>query len=91
MKKIKPYIEICLDGARVRMNNKRITFKQRKNHFNIWFESISDVINDERSPVEYRLIRGRLMITQINLSEESLDALVAAYLQYKLNKETDNS
>lgn len=70
-----------LDGASYRMHNKRITFKQENGVTMIRFKFADK--EAYKPACSHKCHKGKVRETFLKLSNEAMDKLVFAYLQFK--------
>lgn len=79
------------DGATVRLHNKRISFKETDEKTMISFQ-FADTNEPEKPACGHECHKGKVRDTFIQMSNEAMEALVFAYMNYKREKalaETD--
>ncbi len=75
---------IYLDGAMIKLHNKRVSFKEKGDIIALNFKIVA---NDATEPACYHTsYRGKVRSTTICLSNEAMEALVWLYLHYKNEK-----
>jgi hypothetical protein len=72
-----------LDGAVIRAHNRRISIVQEDGVTKIIFDFADN--EAEKPACKHECKRGKIRRTYVKMSDESMDLLVAAYLQYKRN------
>lgn len=82
-------MHIFLDGASTRLHNRRVTFTEKNGEFYLDFAMAMK--NPEATTTHVKVIKGKVRLTQLKLSEEALQALVKSYLIYKRSKKYDKN
>jgi hypothetical protein len=79
---MKKGITIYKDGAVIRLHNKRISFKEEdgKTKINFWIAGDSE---PDKPACAHKCHKGKVRETGITLSDEGMQCLVYAYLNYK--------
>jgi hypothetical protein len=89
---MKREINMYTDGATVRLHNKRISFKETDKKTMISFQFAGDVEPDKPA-CGHKCHKGKVRDTFIQMSNEAMEALVYAYINYKrqraVAKQTD--
>jgi hypothetical protein len=75
-------INTYLDGATVRLPNKRISFKETDKKTMISFQFAGDEEPDKPA-CGHKCHRGKVRDTFIQMSNEAMEALMIAYINYK--------
>lgn len=83
---------IYKNGAEVKIKNRRIFFEENKDKksFLIGFRT-ADIPTEKLDipTCSHKVIRGKVVETVINLSEEGLQELIGLYIQYKHSKSNE--
>lgn len=77
-------IKLYTDGATVRLHNRRISFKQDEKSIMIKF-SFAEA-DAYRSACSHDCHRGKVRETNIKMTNEAMEALVLAFMNYKRAK-----
>lgn len=79
-------LDIYDDGASARLHNRKVMLKEYEDETLLIFQNANDG-NPEELATGHKCIRGKVRETQILLSNEALEALVIAYIEYQKTKE----
>lgn len=79
---MKRQINTYLDGATVRLHNKRISFKVTDKKTMISFQ-FADADDPNKPACSHKCHKGKVRDTFIQMSNEAMEALVFAYINYK--------
>jgi len=80
----KDSLNIYKDGAKVRINNKKIILHEVGDGFMI---NMAYATHDASTPaVSHKCVKGKVRVSQIKLSQEAIEHLMNAYVEYKKSK-----
>jgi hypothetical protein len=88
---MKNKLTIHKDGATIRLHNKRISLKEVDGTIMVKFQFADE--NAEKSACYHKCYKGKIRETFIKMSDEVIEALLFAYVNYKRHcakaKQTD--
>lgn len=87
MEKKKTLIQYS-DGATVRLHNKRISFAQTEEKIMIKFDFADE--NANNPACFHKCFKGKVRHTFLQMSNEAMESLVYAYVDYKKRKQHGN-
>lgn len=78
-------IKIYTDGFSIRLKNRRCVIRDINGFYFLEFCSFDN--KEANSPaVKHKCIKGKIRVSLIKLSDEFMEGLVLAFLNYKKNK-----